>query len=115
MIDYSNIESWVRNLGPIPATLIVCNFIGWQLKRSPRFPSWLIPWFMFGVGGILYPFLCEDGTAVWNSNYPEATTIVIGLCIGGAAVGMYEGISNFLGRKDAANITKMPDSASNEK
>lgn len=78
------------------------------LKQSPV-QNWIIPWILMAVGGVLYPMIGEVGKVSYNVRFPAAFNAVIGVCIGGFAVGMHQGFKqaiNFFAAKKAEGLPK---------
>lgn len=82
-------------LSPPVMLALLLNIVGALLKKSPV-PNWIIPWCLIVMGGVLFPFVAEQQTVVYNSYNPTVYTVIIGCCIGGASVALYEGVSGFL-------------------
>lgn len=57
-------------------------------KRTPVMPGWIIPWISFLLGGIVYPLVYS--ASVGSVPKPLASQVIIGLMIGGAAVGGHQ-------------------------
>src|SRR5512139_1426248 len=100
----------IMEASPPVLLAIVLNVFRYLLKKSPV-SNWVIPWALVLGGGVIFPFICDKQTVVYNAEYPWVYTFILGCCVGGLSVALYEGVSGFLGRNPVPK-PEMPDSAS---
>lgn len=67
----------------MPIILVSCYAAGAALKSTEKYPDKLIPITMFVVGGILAPFIVQDGSV---------QTILMGCISGWASTGLNQTI-----------------------
>ena len=96
-------------LSPPVALLIAINMLGYALKRSPV-RSDLIPFIALTAGAVAYPFVARDNPVAANS---LGMNVIIGFCIGGASVGLHQGVRSILnmrtGNTKIDPVPKTPD------
>lgn len=91
----------IETLAPPVLLVLFCNFIGWIAGTIPSFNNKYIPVLMFVVGATVYPFIgTVDAVTIRHSN---VKMIVIGACIGGAAVGTNQIFRQFMSKYEKSD------------
>lgn len=100
-----DIES-LKELSPPVLLLVALNAVGWAAKQS-SLPNKCIPWLLLIIGGCVYPMIYDYSDMIINCRNQLAVAVLQGVCIGGAAVGVFEATKVF--RKESTLNVKPPD------
>jgi len=96
----------IYELAPHFALLIALNFLGYGLKKIKWFPNGLIPMVLIVAGAAVFPFIYELTEITHTAYNPRLYAVVLGACLGGAAVGFHQ-LSKLLGAKYGNGDTKV--------
>lgn len=98
----------LQKISPMGALFIVCNVLGFVLKKADRFNDKYIPLVLFLFGGVVNPFIANTAIVPWDVAYPVVYHALIGLGIGGAAVGGNQVLRQLLGYYNEPQPQKPP-------
>ena len=87
----------IETLAPPVLLVLFCNLIGWIASSFPGFNNRYIPVLLFLTGAIVYPFI---GTLDATTRHSNIKMIIIGACIGGAAVGTNQLFRQFMNKNE---------------
>lgn len=90
----------IESLAPPVLLVLLCNLIGWIANSFPGFNNKYIPVLLFFTGAIIYPFI---GTVDANVRNYNVRMVVIGACIGGAAVGTNQVFRQFMSKYEKSD------------
>lgn len=93
-MEIPNIEDIGKLSAPVLLVLF-CNIVGVVINKTPIIENKYIPLLMFFLGALIYPFLGTE-----TANQGVVRQIVIGACIGGAAVGTNQLVRQFLNKDE---------------
>lgn len=77
----------ISTSAPLLTGIAITMFLAW-VKAIPGFPVWMLPLVAFTLGAIIYPALRG-----WT-----AQNIILGVVIGGFAVGAHQGVKQSIER-----------------
>ena len=82
----------LSKLSPPVLLMLFLNLVGYGLNKNPYVENKFIPVILFILGGILYPFI---GILDATQRHPHVHLGIIGMIIGGAAVGANQILRQF--------------------
>lgn len=85
---------------PAVVLAFVLTFIGYCLKRTPRFPDWLIPFTLPVIGALVFYFVCDISQEIGPVRSPGGARLLYGFGIGCGAVGLNQMLRQWKGRNN---------------
>lgn len=90
--------SAILKMSPPVLLLAGLNLVGWVVKQTPL-ARWTIPCLLLLLGAAVWPFMGDWRKIGFDVPYPVVMMVFQGLCIGGGAVGIHQGIKQWLSHR----------------